>query len=107
MTLVDKMAEAGRALRLHAALMVPGMRVAIAHEADIQEKRAKAEAIGFDIEPVLEDAKTISRETPLAWETIWPEVWARAWTAACQGLTPPRVTIRWDPAFGWALEDAT
>lgn len=73
--------------------ILPGHRQALAVAIDIEQKRAQARALEFDIDPVLEDARRITSETPLPWHVVWPQVWILAWDAACRGETPPRFTV--------------
>jgi hypothetical protein len=80
-------------------IVFPWQRQAVAVALDIEEKRAKAEAIGFDIDPVLEDARRIARQTPISWTIVWPRVWEMAYDTACRGETPARVTV--DGELGW------
>lgn len=86
-------------------VLFPWQRAAVAAAVDIEEKRLKAEAIGFDFDPVLEDARAIVRQTPLPWAVVWPEVWDKALEEACRGETPKRVTVDHGPVFGWTLVD--
>lgn len=63
-------------------------RRALAIALDIEQKRAQAQAIGFDIEPVLEQTRRLTRETAMSWGQVFPLLWDRAYEAACRGEEP-------------------